>query len=171
MPKLERCPELVREMAKSIIEEHESHHPLRDEDVKIDLIFAYAEEDDQGFLKGNALNLHGYGATAIAKILGYKDRWHRKFDAEITIDGDWWFDAERTDDQRRALLDHELHHFCVQFDENKIVKVDKLDRPVLKMRKHDVQVGWFKLIAARNGVASQECIQAKVIKDTYGQMF
>ncbi len=34
-----------------------------------------------------------------------------------------------------------------------------IGRPQLKLRKHDVEVGWFKCVAERNGAASLERIQ------------
>lgn len=48
---------------------------------------------------------------------------------------------------------------------------DDLGRPKLKMRKHDVEIGWFKIIAERHGAHSIERQQAKIIFDTMGQSF
>lgn len=84
-------------------------------------------------------------------------------DAEILIDADWWEKANEA--ERKALLDHELQHFA------KTDKVDDLGRPKLKMRRHDVQVGWFKSVAERNGVSSQERLQAAQMMHEHQQVF
>jgi hypothetical protein len=39
------------------------------------------------------------------------------------------------------------------------------------LRKHDIEVGWFAVVAGRNGGASLEIEQAKAIMDSYGQLF
>jgi hypothetical protein len=51
-----------------------------------------------------------------------------------------------------------------------VLKTDALGRPKLVLRDHDVQVGFFAVIAKRHGMASQECIQSKIIMDAYGQL-
>jgi hypothetical protein len=48
---------------------------------------------------------------------------------------------------------------------------DDLKRPKLKLRKHDVEVGWFAIVAGRHGSASLEIEQAKAVMDSYGQLF
>ncbi len=42
---------------------------------------------------------------------------------------------------------------------------------MLKMRKHDVQIGWFRDVALRNGIHSAEQRQAETIFRTYHQAF
>ena len=69
------------------------------------------------------------------------------------------------------MLDHELHHMEVKLDEEGVVIRDDLKRPKLKLRKHDVEVGWFALVAGRHGSNSLEIEQAKRVMDSYGQLF
>jgi hypothetical protein len=163
----------VREMAEKILEEFPSYKPIVEAKVKIDFLFAFAEvePDEEGneSPQGYALTKHGIRALGITRKLGIKDRVMGRGDAEVVLDGDWWDEA--TPERRRALLDHELHHLEVKTDEDGVVIRDDLKRPKLKLRKHDVEVGWFAIVAGRHGSASIEIEQAKAVMDSYGQLF
>lgn len=52
-----------------------------------------------------------------------------------------------------------------------IVQVDDLRRPKIKIRKHDVEVGWFNIVAGRHGNFSIERIQSKMVMDQLGQYY
>lgn len=163
--KFERCDNSVYHMAKSILKEFESHGPLNDAKVTIDFVFAYADTDDNGNPKGPALTKNGVKVGGICRKTSLKERALGHADAEISLDGDWWKDA--TEAQRRALLDHELHHIALDDD----AKTDDLGRPIIKLRKHDYEFGWFNIIAQRHGADSGECRQAKAIMDNDGQLY
>jgi hypothetical protein len=169
MPNYEQCGEDVREMAQEILNEFETHQPLVKERVRIDLMFAIPFKDDMGFVIAPAITVRGIKAHGVARIIGVKDRVMGRGDGEVMIDHEFWENA--TEEEQRALLDHELHHFALKLDKNNYPTRDSLGRPVLKMRKHDVEVGWFSVIAARHGVNSQECIQAKTVRESFGQLF
>lgn len=162
-------------MAEAILEEFPSYKEILEAKVKIDFLFAFAEVSEEnedgsgGQSKGYALTKHGVRALGITRKLGIKDRVMGRGDAEVCLDGDWWEDA--TPARRRALLDHELHHLEVKLDEDGVVIRDDLKRPKLKLRKHDVEVGWFAIVAGRHGSASLEIEQAKAVMDSYGQLF
>jgi len=164
----EKCDAAVEQMAAAILCEFQTHKPLLDARVKVDFVFGYAEQDEDGNPKGDALRKNGIKALGICRKLPLKDRAMGRGDAEIALDGDWWRRAN--DAQKRALLDHELHHLAVRIDDRGVVR-DDLRRPVLDIRKHDVDVGWFAVIAARHGAWSVECDQAKKVMDNYGQFF
>lgn len=168
MSTYQKADEEVEAMAHEIKTSFESHLRLTDCNVKIDFIFAYGKRDEDGNLQGNAITHHGVRALGLAKKISLKDRAMGHGDAEIQIDHDWWEMASH--EERRALIDHEMHHITVKIDDRGVVR-DDLDRPIIQMRKHDVEVGWFKAIAARHGAASQERIQAKQIADESGQFF
>jgi len=156
-------------MADEILRQFETHQPLIDSGVTVDLVFAYAEKDEKtGEPIGDALSKNGVKALGICRKIPLKDRAMGRADAEISIDGDWWEDS--TDEERRALLDHELHHIAVKIDKRGLVR-DDLGRPVLQLRKHDFEVGWFKVIAARHGDNSQERLQARHVMGLMGQYF
>jgi hypothetical protein len=164
-----KAPPEVRDMAEAILEEFISYKPIVEAKVKIDFLFAFAEVGEDGESKGHALTKHGIRALGITRKLGIKDRVMGRGDAEVCLDGDWWEDA--TPARRRALLDHEMHHLEVKTDEDGVVIRDDLKRPKLKLRKHDVEVGWFALVAGRHGSNSLEIEQAKLVMDSYGQLF
>ena len=168
MPTFERCDSEVDKLAIRIIPEYETHQPLIAAKAKIDYVFAYGDRDDKGELLNDALKKNGMKALGIPRKISLKDRALGRGDAEIAIDGDWW--TEATSEERKALLDHELHHLAVKIDERGIV-MDDLGRPKLQLRHHDYEFGFFRVIAARHGNASQERIQAKVMMDQDGQLF
>ena len=168
MPTYIKCPDTVAAMADQILKQYETHQFTVAAGVKIDFVFALADRDDAGNVKGPALSLHGQRALGICRKISLKDRAMGRGDAEIALDGDWW--AVAPEDEQRALLDHELHHIAVKIDKRGIV-TDDLGRPVIGMRKHDVQVGWFSVIAERHGLNSQERIQAKSIRESFGQYY
>ena len=164
MPTFLRCDESVNAMAKSLIAEFDTHHPLNARGVIIDFVFAFPDKDDDtGEAINDAITKGGMKCLGLCRKIPLKDRALGRGDAEITLDGDWWGGA--TTEEARALLDHELTHLRVM-DEN-----DDLGRPILKLRKHDFEVGWFGIVAKRHGSASQEQIQAKTIMDRAGQLF
>ena len=165
----QKCPELVSVIAGEILQKFETHKPLIDSGVGVDFVFAYAEKDEKtGEPIGDALSKNGVKALGICRKIPLKDRAMGRADAEICIDGDWW--EEATDEERRALLDHELHHIAIKIDKRGLVR-DDLGRPVLQLRKHDFEVGWFKVIAARHGDNSQERLQARQVMGLMGQYF
>lgn len=169
MPTFQRCSKEVDKMAADIIDQFESHKPLYDAKVKVDFVFAYSDKDEKtGAPINYALSKNGMKALGVCRKISLKDRALGRGDAEIALDADWW--TEATVEEQCGLLDHELHHIEVKIDDRGVV-TDDLHRPVLKMRKHDVEVGWFKIIALRHGVFSQERIQAKQILTNSGQYF
>jgi hypothetical protein len=169
MPTYQPCPDDVKAIAAELLNEFETHHPLRDAKPKIDLVFAYASLDSNGETKNGAvaISFRGHRALGLCRATSLLERAKGNGDAEIILDGDWWKNADR--EEQRALLDHELHHLAVQFDRHGHLKKDDLDRPVLAMRKHDVEFGWFTVVAARHGEHSVERRQAKLIFDDHGQ--
>jgi len=157
-------------MAKSILEEFDTHKPVLAAGVTIDFVFARCDRDEKTDKPLNdALTKNGVKALGICRKIPLKDRALGRADAEIALDGDWW-EGEANEDERRGLLDHELHHIAVKIDKRGLVR-DDLGRPVLQLRKHDVEVGWFKTVAARHGRSSMERIQAARIMCDHGQYF
>jgi hypothetical protein len=168
MATFERAPKSVEHMAKSLLQEFGSHADLHNCGAVIDFVFARAEVDDDGNVKGYALTKNGIRALGVARKLPLKDRAMGWGDAEISIDADWWDGANEA--QQRALLDHELHHLYPKMDKRGVV-VDDLGHPVIKLRQHDHGFGWFNIIAERHKAASIEVRQAKSIMDNAGQWF
>lgn len=169
MPKTyEKAQGDVLDMARDLIAKHHEHLLVPNK-VKIDYIMVFAARDEDGNMTGPALTHHGYPADGIAKIISAKDRAKGMGDCEISLDGDRW--SVMKEDQQAALLDHELTHFQLKCDSSRVPRVDDLRRPLLKMKKHDFDFGWFTCIAERHGLASSEVRQAKIIWDNQGQAF
>ncbi len=168
MPTYQRAPQEVIELANALLCEFATHKPLLDAKVKIDLVFAFPNYDDNGQPTNDALKHHGRKVLGLARRMGLKDRAMGRGDAEISLDAEWW--GRASEPERRALLDHELHHLEVRTDVRGIAH-DDLGRPKLLLRKHDVDVGWFSLIADRHGEASLERRQAAEIAEAFGQFF
>lgn len=153
-----KCNAEVQQLANEILCEFESHQPLLDAKVKIDLVFAHGDRDpNTGELLGHALTKNGIRALGITRKINLKDRAMGRGDAEIALDHDWWETASPK--ERRALLDHELHHISIKIDKRGLVR-DDLGRPQIVLRKHDYEFGWFRIIAERHGMHSQEQQQA-----------
>ena len=149
-----RATEQQEAILREVVSDY--HERLVRAGVTIDLLEARSELDDEGEPKGDALTHGGYGALAIARVVNHRDRVKGCADVSIEIDGRWW--EEASDEERKALVDHELTHFEVVYEdvEQEIPKYDLGGRPKLKIRKHDRQYGWFDEIAERWGTASQE---------------
>lgn len=166
MPTYNVAPQEAYDLAKAIMLEYEEHQPLITAGVKIDLLFAYGKENKDG-THGDAIKHNGVRALAVAKVIGIKERTLGHGDALITIDGDWW--QVNGEPEQKALLDHELYHLELKYDDAGCPETDDAMRPKLKMRKHDHQFGWFNLIAARHGTHSQERIQMRAMCESSGQ--
>ena len=141
----------------------EFYPELVEAEMTVDYLFAYADLDDFGNPKNDAITVGGYPADGMARIVNLKDRAKGNRDAEIVLDGVEW--DKLSEPEQRALLDHELYHFTLGKG------TDDLSRPKLRMRKHDVHVGWFGLIAERHGIHSAERRQAKQIMEVKGQIY
>jgi len=124
--------------------------------------------DDKGRQLNDAITTRGIRALGVTKIISLKERSLDRGDAEVMLDGDWWKIA--TPEQQAALLDHELHHVSLKTVKGQY-QHDSIGRPKLKLRKHDVQIGWFAVIAERHGKNSVEQMQAEFIMDNLGQYF
>lgn len=166
MPSYKKCSQEVLDMSESIIAKH--HKELDALGVTIDFVFAYADENEEGEKTGPAIVHNGYPADGLCKKQPLLNRLLGTADALILLDGDRW--DNRSEEEQAALLDHEINHLEVAHKADGEVIRDKVNRPKLKMRLHDVQAGWFEVIAKRHGMASGEVQQAQQIA-SMGQTF
>jgi hypothetical protein len=161
MKSYDPAPAEVYSQLASVIERW--HPDLKVSQARIDLLFVYADEGEV------PLKLHGWPCQAVVRIIGDKDRVAGRGDAEIVIDkGNY---SGLSDAEKDALLDHELYHLKVKKDRHGIIQVDDHRRPKLKMRPHDVEVGWFDEIAQRHGEASAEIRSARALLHSRGQLY
>ena len=115
----------------------------------VTITFDFAAND-----KGPAVKHHGWPCAAVAKVNSYKNRLDGLDDCSITIDGEWW--SDHSEEERIALLDHELHHFQPQKTKTGKWKLDNANRPKVKIREHDFEIGGFHVIAKRHGRSAVE---------------
>jgi len=168
MPFFERGNDKLRELANDLLCKFETHKPVLDAKVKIDYVFAFCDRDEEtGEPLNDALTKNGMKCLGLTRKLPPKDRVMGRGDAEVALDGDWW--AKANPDEQAALLDHELHHIAPKLKKG-VLQVDAQGRPQLFLRKHDFEVGWFHIIAARHE-AAVERHQARGLMDGYGQLY
>lgn len=168
MPTYEPADAKVKAMAQELMSRYESHSPLLKYEVQFDFVFAHPSYNKKGVPTGNAITKNGVKALGLCRVINLKDRTMGRGDVEILLDYDWWEAAGEK--EQLALLDHELHHAEVKMKKGE-VKYDDLNRPLIKIRKHDAEFGWFDIIALRHGKHSQERIQAKKLADDVGQLY
>lgn len=153
-------------------------------EVTVDVLMV-DKTDAQGCRLPNALKHQGYPCAATIKVVPLPQRALGQGDALLTIDRVTWEDL--TDDQRLALVDHELEHLRVAcekpsaFDFMSISeedgsmvgspKSDDLGRPVLKLQLHDWQLGGFRSVVARHGADALEVKAVEACVDERGQLF
>lgn len=133
--------------------------------VTIAALFMHDDENSD-----SVLSHQGYAAQAMVRITPVRDRKLGVADAVIIVDRANWLRLNVQ--QRDALIDHELYHLeRVADDESGELKFDAVDRPKLRIRKHDHQFGWFDAIAERHGEASAELRQARNLIAATGQLY
>ena len=122
-------------MLTELVREH--HQDLRD--ARIALAWATSwKADVDGRLK-----------LGKCKKIGDPDRELMKQDFVIILEQKFWQNPTVTDDQRRALLDHELCHGQLKHDENGEPVEDEKGRKIYRLRRHDVEE--FTEIMRRHG--------------------
>lgn len=125
------------------------HHPdLAEADVTFGVLLAHAPRDENDDPKGPAIKHGGYAAAATIRIVKIEDRAAGMPDLLLVIDGDelpTWSDA-----RLEAVVDHEFCHPVLVVDKDGAIVRDDLNRPKMRMRKHDWQIGGFDEVAERH---------------------
>lgn len=85
------------------------------------------------------------------------DREIATYDFIILLRKAFWQHDAVTPQQRRALLDHELHHAAPKLDKTGEQQRDERDRPVWRIRKHDIEE--FTPIVERYGAWTRDLEQ------------
>lgn len=162
MATYQAAPARVEEVVLHAMREY--HPELVEYGVTVRVLLAHAPRDDNGEPKGPAIRHHGYPARARIKVNSLQDRVEGKADATLVIDGDNyddWPDAEML-----ALADHELRHLelVTKPDEhdNPVVQLDDANRPKLKIRPHDIEVGAFVDVIHRH---REHAVEAQTIRE------
>ena len=150
--RFEKCPPEVRAIVEKVTKD--VYPDLKKSGVTFDMLFAFADRDKDDNPKGPALMKGGYVVGATVKKTSVKHRILGLADVELIIDGDEW--GDRSKQEREALIDHELRHIVLEFDETGKAIVDKAGRPIIDMRNHDFQIGGFHDVIERHGRAAFE---------------
>ena len=82
------------------------------------------------------------------------DRELAAFDFVILLSQHFWTGNFTKPTQRRALLDHELCHAAVKYDEQGEPKTDAKGRTIYRTRKHDIEE--FEAIVERHGLYKRD---------------
>lgn len=177
-----KAPSAVLQLIQQVMHKH--HPALAFAEVRVGALMARVE-DEHGNVVPGAVKLHGYECAATIKKLPVKQRVLGNPDALITIDEGTWKELDSL--ERHALIDHELTHLqvlragggIVDYDPETetcigVPKLDAADRPCLRMKLHDWQLGGFESIARRYGIDALE-VQAlrsivPVLMDEAGQL-
>lgn len=138
------------DVERTIERMREQFHSPDLDGVTISALFVFDLEATEPVLKH-----HGYPAQAVIRITPVRDRVLGVADAVIVIDRSNW--QMLTPAQRDALIDHELYHLeRVLDEETELPLTDAVDRPKLRIRRHDQEIGVFVEVARRHGDASAE---------------
>lgn len=167
MPIYKKDPPGVAEVVNRVVERY--HGGLQDAEVKIDILGAWAATDQNGDTEAVALKLHGYPCQATMAVVSYKNRVLGGGDALLTVDIENW--EELSEEERDALIDHELEHLELRTDKDGLLIRDDLDRPKMHIRRHDHQFGWFDSVARRHGPASIEIKQLREFNEAHEQLW
>ncbi len=158
------------EITELLLKMRNKHHPgLCKPEVTVDILMTQEIEPETGEVLPT-LKHNKYPAVAVIKETSLKERALGLADALLIIDAVRW--DELGDKEREATLDHELQHLEVQVDaESEEPKLDDLQRPKLKLRLHDWELGGFTAVAQRHGKHAIEVKAVRACVDGEGQYF
>jgi hypothetical protein len=121
-----------------------SNDPLGVYDVLDDMLDKYHQDltgEDCRFAIawrfGLKRNKDGQLVLGKCKKVSDLDKQYAGFDFIIILNSEAW--KELDDEQRRALMHHELCHAAVSYDQNGNVKKDSRNRTCFRVRKHDIE--------------------------------
>jgi hypothetical protein len=133
-------------------------------DTEVSALFVFDDEDSLPCLKHQ-----GYSAAAVVRITPVRERALGVADAVIVVDRATWQTLSAV--QKDALIDHELEHLDRVVDaETGKPKYDALDRPKLRMRRHDHQIGFFTEVVSRHGEAAMEVQSVRHLMEAASQL-
>lgn len=147
------------EMIERLMCEKGYHSDLSNVGLRVQVLYYHNDEQ---------LTHRGVAAYAYVKATSLKERALGQKDATIVVDFASWQKMEGP--RREALIDHELYHLTIKKGKDMANEFDDLGRPKIKMRKHDIEFGWFIRIAQEHQQQSIECFQANSLFLSHKQM-
>ena len=169
MPTYDPAPADVQDLAMEVMAKY--HGDLVEAGVTIGTLFAKGTRAENGTKKSHAVKVGGYPCLAKVKVNSAEKRAEGLPDATITLDSDddtGW--PEWSEEERIAVLDHELEHLEILRDRDGQIKSDDRGRPKLRCKLHDWRCEGFAVIAKRHGSAAPEVQSALHFRDDYGQL-
>ncbi len=153
------------------------HKELNQYKVKVGVIFAYSDNVEKPAVKHG-----GYPAIASVRLVTGKDRVIKDFEVEMLVDASAW--KSLSSESKLAVIDHELAHVSLKKkkvkkskdkdkdkeavsekqheDAEEEVVLDDHNRPVLKLKKGDWNVGdGFSDVVSRHGKNAIEYLNIK----------
>lgn len=146
------CTQDVLDIARDIMNRH--YRDLLQAGVTVRYLFARNPD-------GPAIKVHGVPAAASVKVNGLQHRKEGLTDCTVKICAEWWEQHDKL--QCEALIDHELAHILVAFDENGAIEADDVGRPKIRLKPHDFEIGGFFDIVQRHG---SNAVEAQAVVDT-----
>lgn len=146
---------------KRLLKKH--HEDLAKSRTRIDAIFVTTDGED-----GAPVKEKGIVSVVSPTIVPARYRGGMKADAVLLIDKEAFDDLPTK--QQDAWLDHGLQHLQPVISED-TVATDGNDRPKLRLRAHDVTLGFFSIIAQRHGEHSPEVVACRALVDHAKEVF
>jgi hypothetical protein len=127
-------------MLDGLVRKH--HEDLRDAEIVIAWRFGWTADVDGRLVLGQM------------KKASDLDRKLHGYDFVVLLNFEAWTAADFTDDQKRALLDHELCHGALALDEDGETQHDVEGHKVYRTRKHSIEE--FVEVVERHGLWTSE---------------
>lgn len=160
-----RAPSTLNSRVESVLKRwHADDLYVKKFEVNVETLLAYGPRNKKGQETGPAIVIHGREAYACIRITSLEERVAGRADAVMWIDGDRY--KRWKPEILEAIIDHELQHLELRLNPKTDEPMcDDCGRPILKIREHDYQFGWFTVIAERHKSNAVEVIQAAQIAE------
>jgi len=150
-----QAPDDVLELLRQTVELYRNE--LLEAGVTWNVVMVHAATDQNGEPRGPALKHHGHDALAVVKINSLEDRVKGLADVTLRLDGDRW--PEHSRETQVAILHHEAEHLILVRGDDGAVRTDDANRPKLRIRQHDLEIGGFECVVECHKMAAIEAQQ------------
>jgi hypothetical protein len=163
----EACGDDVNDLIAQVMAKH--HGELLRLETTVAAVFVSKTDKDGASEIG--LKRNGLPAAAKIGITPLADRARGMADAKLTIDDYAW--RRLNENQRAALIDHELQHLepnPKEDEDGNTEESDDLGRPRLKLRPHDWELAGFQAVVERHGESAIEALEVARFRATFSQL-
>lgn len=145
------------------------YRELAREKVRIAILMVHPRVDDQGKPLDHALKFAGAPAVAKIEVVAPKIRVLAGIDVLIQIDAFRWEDL--INEQRIALLDHELRHLYIKTDSDGVTKRRPDGSVELGTMPDDWLLSGFKDVVQRHGQHAIEAMSVRQLHEDCQEVF